>query len=85
MLWITRDYKRLPGLTPDGTMYWNEDLSTNVSPIIIILLFSLLTSTCATFTGSTMGSVYIFVPIAIAACMSFGLNPTTAAVIIFPM
>ena len=54
-------------------------LGTSVSPILIVLLFSLLTSTCATFTGSNMGSVYIFAPIAIAACMSLGLNPTAAA------
>ena len=22
------EYTKLPGLTPDGTMYWNEDLGT---------------------------------------------------------
>jgi len=55
-------------------------LGTNVPPFLIVLLFSLLTSTCATFTGSNMGSVYIFAPIAIAACMALGLNPTAAAV-----
>lgn len=54
-------------------------LGNNVNPFIIILIFALLTSTCATFTGSNMGSVYIFAPIAIAACMSLGLNPTAAA------
>ena len=54
-------------------------LGTNVSPVLVVLLFSLLTSSCATFTGSNMGSVYIFAPIAIAACMSLGLNPTAAA------
>ncbi|MCM8711697.1 SLC13 family permease [Clostridium sp. SYSU_GA19001] len=54
-------------------------LGNNMNPFIIILIFALLTSTCATFTGSNMGSVYIFAPIAIAACMSLGLNPTAAA------
>lgn len=54
-------------------------VGTNINPFIIILIFALLTSTCATFTGSNMGSVYIFAPIAIAACMSLGLNPTAAA------
>lgn len=49
------------------------------SPFIIILAFSLLTSTSATFTGSNMGSVYIFAPIAITAFMSMGLNPTAVA------
>ena len=47
--------------------------------ILVVILFALLTSTCATFTGSNMGSVYIFAPIAIAACMSLELNPTAAA------
>lgn len=54
-------------------------LGTNVSPFLIIFAFALLTSTCATFTGSNMGSVYIFAPIAIAAFMSLGLNPVAAA------
>ena len=54
-------------------------LGTGVNPLIVIMVFALLTSTCATFTGSNMGSVYIFAPIAIASCMSLGLNPTAAA------
>ena len=54
-------------------------LGTSVAPLLVIILFALLTSTCATFTGSNMGSVYIFAPIAIAACMSLGLNPTADA------
>lgn len=54
-------------------------MGTNVNPFIVILVFALLTSTCATFTGSNMGSVYIFAPIAIATCMSLGLNPIAAA------
>ena len=29
---------------------------------VFIVAFALLTSTCATFTGSNMGSVYIFAP-----------------------
>lgn len=57
-------------------------LGTSVAPLLVIILFALLTSTCATFTGSNMGSVYIFAPIAIAACMSLGLNPTAAAVVV---
>lgn len=54
-------------------------LGTNVAPLLVVILFALLTSTCAAFTGSNMGSVYIFAPIAIADCMSLGLNPTAAA------
>jgi di/tricarboxylate transporter len=48
-------------------------VGTGISPFFIILFFALLTSTAATFTGSNMGSVYIFAPIAIAACMSLGI------------
>ncbi|BBS91785.1 hypothetical protein WP7S18C02_24000 [Klebsiella sp. WP7-S18-CRE-02] len=55
-------------------------LGSSVSPVLIVIAFALLTSTCATFTGSNMGSVYIFAPIAIAACSSLGLNPTAAAI-----
>ncbi len=55
-------------------------VGSGVNPFIIIVIFALLTSTCATFTGSNMGSVFIFAPIAIAACMALGLNPTAAAV-----
>lgn len=54
-------------------------LGINVAPLLVVILFALLTSTCATFTGSNMGFVYIFAPIAIAVCMSLELNPTAAA------
>lgn len=46
---------------------------------VVILVFCVLTSVCATFTGSNMGSVFIFAPIAIATCMSLGINPVGAA------
>jgi len=49
------------------------------SPFLIVFVFALLTSTAATFTGSNMGSVYIFAPIAIATCVSLGVNPLAAA------
>lgn len=57
-----------------------HSLGTNINPFILILIFALLTSTCATFTGSNMGSVFIFAPIAIATSLSLGLNPVAAAV-----
>lgn len=57
-----------------------HSLGNNINPFILILLFVFLTSTSATFTGSNMGSVFIFAPIAIATCMSLGWNPTAAAV-----
>ena len=50
-----------------------------MSPFVIVFLFSVLTSTCATFTGSNMGSVYIFAPIAVATCMQLGVSPIAAA------
>lgn len=56
-----------------------NSLGNNVSPFILIFIFALLTSTCATFTGSNMGSVFIFAPIAIATSLSLGLNPVAAA------
>ena len=56
-----------------------HSLGTNINPFILILIFALLTSTCATFTGSNMGSVFIFAPVAIATSMSLGLNPVAAA------
>ena len=55
-------------------------LGTNLPAFLIVFVFALLTSTSSTFTGSNMGSVYIFAPIAIAACLKLGLNPTAAAV-----
>jgi len=57
-----------------------NSLGTNIHPFILIFIFALLTSTCATFTGSNMGAVYIFAPIAIATSISLGLNPTAAAI-----
>lgn len=54
-------------------------MGNNMSPFLIILVFCLLTSACATLTGSSVGSVFIFAPIAIATCMSMGLNPTAVA------
>lgn len=68
------------GFTPMiGDVVANK-LGTNISPFLLIFIFALLTSSCATFTGSNMGSVYIFAPIAIATSMSLGLNPAAAAI-----
>lgn len=56
-----------------------DTIGTNFHPLFLVLVFALLTSTCATFTGSNMGSVYIFAPIAIATTISLGLSPVAAA------
>lgn len=50
-----------------------------VSPFIIVLVFSLAASTLATFTGSNLGTAMVFAPVAVAACMALGFNPTAAA------
>ena len=54
-------------------------LGTNVNPFVMIFVFCILTSVLATLTGSTIGTVYIFAPLAIATCTSLGLDPTAAA------
>ncbi|KPG74220.1 SLC13 family permease [Enterococcus sp. RIT-PI-f] len=54
-------------------------LGTNVSPFVMIFVFCILTSLLATLTGSTIGTVYVFTPLAIATCTSLGLDPTAAA------
>lgn len=54
-------------------------LGTNVNPFILIFVFCVLTSVLATLTGSTIGTVYVFAPMAIATCVSLGLDPTAAA------
>lgn len=54
-------------------------LGTNVNPYVLIFVFCMLTSVLATLTGSTIGTVYVFAPMAIATCMSLHLNPTAAA------
>jgi len=50
-----------------------------VSPLVLVLLFALLTRTASTFKGSNLGSVAIFAPIAIATFLSLGLNPVAVA------
>ena len=54
-------------------------LGTNINPFLLVFAFCVLTSVLATLTGSTLGTVYIFAPLAIATCISLGLNPTAAA------
>lgn len=56
-----------------------HSLGGSINPFLLILLLVFLTSTSATFTGSNMGSVFVFAPIAISTCVSLGWNPTAAA------
>lgn len=41
----------------------------------LVLVFSLLTSLMATFTGASFGSLFVFAPIGISLCMSLGYSP----------
>lgn len=54
-------------------------LGGSVNPFIFVLAFCLLTSTCATLTGASIGSLFIFAPLAIATCTSLGINPSAVA------
>ncbi|WP_313120843.1 SLC13 family permease [Proteiniclasticum ruminis] len=54
-------------------------LGSNINPFILVFTFCILTSVLATLTGSTLGTVYVFAPLAISTCISLGLNPTAAA------
>ncbi len=49
-------------------------LGSGVSPFVFIVAFALLTSTCATFTGSNMGSVYILPPSPLPPVLALGLT-----------
>ncbi|EHJ56228.1 hypothetical protein HMPREF9318_00810 [Streptococcus urinalis FB127-CNA-2] len=57
-----------------------HSIGNNINLFLLVFLLAFLTSTCSTFTGSNMGSVFIFAPIAIATTMSLNLDPTAAAV-----
>lgn len=63
-------------LVGDAVAGW---VGASVPPFLLVLVFALLTSAAATLTGSNMGSVMIFAPIAIATCTSLGLSPVAAA------
>lgn len=54
-------------------------LGSSISPFVLIFVFCILTSVLATLTGSTIGTVLVFAPMAVATCVSLGYNPTAAA------
>ncbi len=56
-----------------------KSMGSNISPFLLVLIFCLLTSACATLTGASFGSLFIFAPIGIATCISLGFNPTALA------
>ena len=51
----------------------------SVSMFWLILVFCFLISICATLTGASIGSLFVFAPIAIAACNAMGMNPAALA------
>lgn len=46
---------------------------------LLVLVFALLTSACATLTGANFGSAFVFVPIVIATCQALGIDPAGPA------
>ena len=54
-------------------------LGSGINPFLLIFTFCILTSLLATLTGSTIGTVFVFAPLAIATCLQLGFNPTAAA------
>ena len=54
-------------------------LGSNINPFILVFVFCVLTSVLATLTGSTIGTVLVFAPMAVATCVSLGWNPIAAA------
>lgn len=59
-----------------------KGLGNDVNPFVLVFAFCILTSVLATLTGSTIGTVSVFAPMAITTCMSLGLDPTAAAIAI---
>lgn len=54
-------------------------LGTNVNPFVLIFVLCILTSLLATLTGTNIGTVYVFAPLAIATCTKLGVDPRAAA------
>lgn len=54
-------------------------LGASPSMFVLVLVFCLLTSVLATFTGASFGSLFITAPIGIALCMGYGFNPVPLA------
>ena len=50
-------------------------LGASPSPFLLTLVFCLLTSVSATFTGASFGSLFIFAPVGIALCLQYGYSP----------
>ncbi len=56
-----------------------KSMGSNVNGFVLVLVFCFLISACATLTGSSIGTAFVFVPIGIATCVSLHLNPAAIA------
>ena len=54
-------------------------LGGNPGLFTLVVVFSFATSICATFTGASFGSLFIFAPIGIALCLQYGYSPVPLA------
>ena len=54
-------------------------MGENLSLFVLVLVFGFMTSICATFTGASFGSLFIFAPIGIALSVSYGYSPIPVA------
>ena len=49
------------------------------SQFVLVLVFGVMTSIMATFTGASFGSLFVFAPIGIALCSQYGYSPIPLA------
>lgn len=57
-----------------------DSIGVGISPFLLVLIFATLTSATTSLTGSNMGSVFIFAPIAIATSIGLGISPIPVVV-----
>lgn len=55
--------------------------TTAPSYFVLLLVFGVVTSLMATFTGASFGSLFVFAPIGVALCVQFGYNPIPLALV----
>ena len=51
------------------------------SYFLLLMVFGIMTSLMATFTGASFGSLFVFAPIGIALCTQYGYNPVPLALV----
>ena len=68
------------GLTAMIGEWIATSIGTSVSPLVLVGIFTLLTSISSTFTGASFGSLFIFAPIGISISQALGFDPTAMAI-----